>query len=185
MFGQPTIVGGRVFFGSQNGHVYSPSMPRPDATTGTSLRAPACALPITIARIGKRDVALFGDRRGHVYSVDAATGELVWRSPPVDGPRHRVHRCADSVRRSALRADFRRRRQRGRSTRNTNAAKAAAQSPRSMRQPARLIWKPTPSLTRAAGRTAYGTQLWGPSGVRSGRPRRSIATPDPLRRHRR
>jgi hypothetical protein len=41
---------------------------------------------ITIARIGNRDVALFGDRRGHAYSVDAATGETVWKVTVVEGP---------------------------------------------------------------------------------------------------
>lgn len=85
-FGQPTIAGGRVFVGSQNGHVYAI-----DAATGcyfwdysasTGVRA-----AITVARIGNSEVALFGDRRANVYSVDAATGKLVWRVTPDNGPR--------------------------------------------------------------------------------------------------
>jgi polyvinyl alcohol dehydrogenase (cytochrome) len=78
MFGQPTIAGGRVFVGGQNGHVYSLDMRLGcyfwDYTASTGVRG-----AISIARIGDRNVALFGDRRGHVYAVDAATGETIWK----------------------------------------------------------------------------------------------------------
>jgi polyvinyl alcohol dehydrogenase (cytochrome) len=78
MFGQPTIAGGRVFIGGQNGHVYSLDMRLGcyfwDYTASTGVRT-----AITIARIGDRNVALFGDRRGHVYAVDAVTGETIWK----------------------------------------------------------------------------------------------------------
>jgi polyvinyl alcohol dehydrogenase (cytochrome) len=86
---QPTIVGGRVFVGSQDGHVYAL-----DARSGcyywdyratTGVRA-----AITVARIDGRDVALFGDRGGRVYSVDAGTGETVWKVKPDDGPAVQV-----------------------------------------------------------------------------------------------
>jgi len=86
VFGQPTIVGGRVFVGSQNGHVYAI-----DATTGCYYwdytASTGVRTAITVARIGKSDVALFGDRRANVYSVDAATGKLLWRVTPDNGPR--------------------------------------------------------------------------------------------------
>jgi polyvinyl alcohol dehydrogenase (cytochrome) len=85
MFGQPTIAGGRVFFGTQSGHVYSL-----DALTGCyywDYQASAgVRTAITVARIGNREVALFGDRRGHAYSVDAATGKAVWKVTVVAGP---------------------------------------------------------------------------------------------------
>ena len=85
-FGQPTVAGGRVFVGSQNGHVYSIDAKSGcwywDFTASTGVRT-----AITVARIGNADVALFGDRRGNVYSVDAATGKLNWRVTPDDGPR--------------------------------------------------------------------------------------------------
>ncbi len=78
MFGQPTIAGGRVFVGSQNGHVYSLDTRSGcyhwDYTASTGVRT-----AITVAQIGDRVVALFGDRRGHAYSVDTATGETVWK----------------------------------------------------------------------------------------------------------
>ena len=85
-FGQPTVAGGRVFVGSQNGHVYSIDAKSGcwywDFTASTGVRT-----AITVARIGDADAALFGDRRGNVYSVDAATGKLNWRVTPDDGPR--------------------------------------------------------------------------------------------------
>jgi polyvinyl alcohol dehydrogenase (cytochrome) len=78
MFGQPTIAGGRVFVGGQNGHVYSLDMRAGcyywDYTAGAGVRT-----AITVARVGDRTVALFGDRRGYAYSVDAATGEAIWK----------------------------------------------------------------------------------------------------------
>ena len=77
MFGQPTIAGGRLFVGGQNGHVYSLDMQSGcyywDYTASAGVRT-----AITVARVGNRNVAVFGDRRGHAYSVDAATGETIW-----------------------------------------------------------------------------------------------------------
>ena len=85
-FGQPTVAGGRVFVGSQNGHVYSIDAKSGcyywDFTASTGVRT-----AITVARVGDAHVALFGDRRGNVYSVDAATGKLNWRVTPDDEPR--------------------------------------------------------------------------------------------------
>jgi len=85
-FGQPTVVAGRIFVGSQNGHVYAIDAASGcyywDYTASTGVRT-----AITIARVGNTNVAIFGDRRGNVYSVNAATGKLVWRVTPDDGPR--------------------------------------------------------------------------------------------------
>jgi polyvinyl alcohol dehydrogenase (cytochrome) len=88
-FGQPTVAGGRVFVGSQNGHVYSL-----DADSGCyywDYRASAgVRTAVTVAQIGDRHVALFGDRRGHVYSVDVATGNTLWKVTPDDAPNVQV-----------------------------------------------------------------------------------------------
>jgi polyvinyl alcohol dehydrogenase (cytochrome) len=85
MYGQPTIAAGRVFFGAQNGHVYSLDMHSGcyywDFPASTGVRT-----AVTVARVGKRVVALFGDRRAHVYAVDASTGTLIWRVSADDGP---------------------------------------------------------------------------------------------------
>src|SRR5262249_50274421 len=80
MFGQPTIAGGRLFFGSRNGTVYSI-----DARTGCeywTFKAPSTVRsPVTIASFGKgRFAAYFGDGQANVYAVDANTGELIWNT---------------------------------------------------------------------------------------------------------
>jgi polyvinyl alcohol dehydrogenase (cytochrome) len=86
VFGQPTVVGGRVYVGSQNGHVYAIDAASGcyywDFAASTGVRA-----AITVGRIGDVDAALFADRRGNVYAVEALTGKLIWRVTPDDGPR--------------------------------------------------------------------------------------------------
>jgi len=77
---QPTIVGGRLFFGSATGNVYSL-----DAETGcqywmfkadTRMRT-----AINVASIGGgKYAAYFGDSETNVYAVDAQTGKLLWKS---------------------------------------------------------------------------------------------------------
>ena len=88
-FGQPTVVGNRVFVGSQNGHVYSIDAQSGcyywDFAASTGVRT-----AITVARIGDRNVAFFGDRRAHVYALDAGTGETVWKVTAVDAPSVQV-----------------------------------------------------------------------------------------------
>ena len=62
-FAQPTVAGGRVFVGSQNGHVYSI-----DAESGCYYwdfaASAGVRTAIIVARLGASHVALFGDRRG-------------------------------------------------------------------------------------------------------------------------
>lgn len=80
-YSQPTIVGGRVFVGSDNGYIYSL-----DAGTGCvywSFQAKAAVrTAITLAPIkghgSVRYAAYFGDLKANVYSVDAANGSLLW-----------------------------------------------------------------------------------------------------------
>jgi len=77
---QPTVVGGRLFFGSATGAVYSL-----DARTGcqywmfkadTRMRT-----AIDVASIGRgRYAAYFGDSETNVYAVDALTGKLLWKT---------------------------------------------------------------------------------------------------------
>jgi polyvinyl alcohol dehydrogenase (cytochrome) len=85
VFGQPTIVGGRVFVGTQSGHVYALDARSGcyywDYATSAGVRA-----AVTVVRIGDRDVALFGDRRGHVYAVDAISGRMIWKVTPNSDP---------------------------------------------------------------------------------------------------
>lgn len=79
-YSQPSVVGGRVFVGSDTGFVYSL-----DAATGCiywSFRANAGVR--TAPTVGPGVTAgtyllYFGDIRANVYAINAATGALVWR----------------------------------------------------------------------------------------------------------
>jgi polyvinyl alcohol dehydrogenase (cytochrome) len=86
--GSPTVVGGRIFIASANRKIYSL-----DARTGCqywSFDAEAGArAAITIAEVDHRQMAFFGDQRGNAYSLDASTGELIWKLK-VDDPRSKV-----------------------------------------------------------------------------------------------
>lgn len=86
-FGQPSIVDGRVFVGSDIGYVYSLS-----AETGclywsyhaqATVRTAPSVGPIT--RHGANKYAVyFGDFRGNVYALDAATGQPLWIKNIID-----------------------------------------------------------------------------------------------------
>jgi polyvinyl alcohol dehydrogenase (cytochrome) len=79
--GQPTIVAGRVFVGTDIGYVYSL-----DAATGcvywsfqakASVRNAISIGPVTGHEPAKY-AAYFGDGKANVYAVDASSGELLW-----------------------------------------------------------------------------------------------------------
>lgn len=81
MYGQPTVVGGRVFIGGDNAYVYSLN-----AETGcvywsyhakSGVRTAPKVAAIT-GHPGAKFAAYFGDMRGNVYAVDARTGKLLW-----------------------------------------------------------------------------------------------------------
>jgi len=90
---QPTIVGGRVFVGSQSGNVYALN-----AATGCihwffQTAAPVRAA-VSIGRIttksGMKYAAFIGDRAANMYAVDAATGKLLWKTRVDNFPIARV-----------------------------------------------------------------------------------------------
>ena len=80
-WGQPTVMGGRIFVPSANRFVYSL-----DAASGCQYwtfesEAPA-RTAIFVAQLPgepKRYAAFFGDQKANAYAVDAATGELLWK----------------------------------------------------------------------------------------------------------
>ncbi len=81
VYGQPTMVAGRVFVGVDTGFVYSL-----DAATGCvywSFQAEAGVRnAVTVGPIGgarPATAAYFGDVRGNVYAVNAATGAPLWK----------------------------------------------------------------------------------------------------------
>jgi len=83
---QPTVVGGRVYFGTATGSVYSL-----DARTGcqywmfkadTRMRT-----ALNIVNLGgSRYAAYFGDAETNVYAVDAENGKLIWKTKLDDHP---------------------------------------------------------------------------------------------------
>ncbi len=80
--GQPTIAGGRLFFGSSIGKVYSV-----DAASGCVQWVFDAGAPvrtaITIGMLGGRWAAYFGDTGtsgAHVFAVDATSGQLIWKA---------------------------------------------------------------------------------------------------------
>ena len=82
-FGQPAIVGGRVFVGSDIGYVYSL-----DAATGClywAYRADAgvrTAMTVGSIRVKghSREAVFFGDLKAKAYAIDAHSGAVIWKS---------------------------------------------------------------------------------------------------------
>jgi polyvinyl alcohol dehydrogenase (cytochrome) len=78
-FGQPTVVGGRVFVGSANKKVYSL-----DADTGCTYWSFESEFPvrtaITVGPNGKGSALYFADIHATAYAVDAQTGTLLWKT---------------------------------------------------------------------------------------------------------
>ncbi len=93
VYGQPSVVGGRVLLGLDTGYVYAI-----DAATGCvhwSYAAEAgVRSAITVGRIGSRRsaryAAFFGDIRGRVYALDVVTGALLWTVSADDHPTARI-----------------------------------------------------------------------------------------------
>jgi polyvinyl alcohol dehydrogenase (cytochrome) len=168
-YGNPAVAGGRVFFGSQGGIVYSL-----DAETGCVhwyLEAGASVRSgITVAEIetptGPRQVAFFGDLDGNASAVDAGTGEPIWKTEVDDFPVARVTGTpalhdgklivpvASGEEGTGANADYPCCRFRG-----SVVALDAATGER--------LWKTytVARPPRPTAKNAIGVQLWGPSGA--------------------
>lgn len=167
-YSPPTISGGRLFLGSLGGGVYSL-----DAATGcvywfldvgASVRS-----PMTLATIatddGPREAVFFGDGTANAYAVDAANGEIIWRTEVDDFPVANISGSTvyfdgkvfvgvgSGEEGAAASPDYECCRFRG-----SLAALDAATG--------RILWKTfTVEEPARRGRNAVGTQLWGPSGA--------------------
>lgn len=78
IYGQPTVVGGRVYVTSASGRIYSL-----DAKTGCTnwtfdAKAPS-RTAISVTQIGKNTAAIFGDDSATVYALNATTGKVLWK----------------------------------------------------------------------------------------------------------
>ena len=86
-FGQPTVVAGRVFVGSEDGTVYGL-----DAQSGCiywTYKAPS-TVKTAVSVSPDRRTAYFGDTSANVYAVDASTGSLLWKANVDSHPAARI-----------------------------------------------------------------------------------------------
>jgi polyvinyl alcohol dehydrogenase (cytochrome) len=88
-YGQPTVTGGRVYVGSDNGFVYAL-----DAASGcvywSFQSSGGVRTAISVGKAGSKYAAYFGDVKANVYAVDAETGALLWRKSAESHPLARV-----------------------------------------------------------------------------------------------
>jgi polyvinyl alcohol dehydrogenase (cytochrome) len=92
-YGQPTVAGGRIFVGSENGFLYAL-----DAATGCvhwSFEAEAgIRTAVSVGQIeaagGRRIAIYFGDVKANVYALDAETGEALWTRHADTHPMARI-----------------------------------------------------------------------------------------------
>ena len=78
-YAQPTLVGGRLFLGSQRGIVYA--LDSKTGCTHWSFEAQSSVRSaMTVARLNDgRHVVFFGDYNANVYALDANTGAKIWQ----------------------------------------------------------------------------------------------------------
>jgi polyvinyl alcohol dehydrogenase (cytochrome) len=86
---QPTIFGGRLFVGSQQGKVYSL-----DAKSGCTHwvfdAAKGVRSSVVVGQSDGHWAAYFGDEGANVYSIDALTGKVLWTTKVDDHPVARI-----------------------------------------------------------------------------------------------
>ncbi|MBV8844589.1 MAG: PQQ-binding-like beta-propeller repeat protein [Bryobacterales bacterium] len=82
-FGTPTVLEGKVFVGAADGSVYSL-----DARTGCTFWTYHALGGVRVAPVIGSDgrYAYFGDLKGNVYGINAATGGLVWKTRADEHP---------------------------------------------------------------------------------------------------
>ncbi len=90
VYGQPSVVAGRVFVAADTGYVYSL-----DAATGcvhwSFLAEAGVRNAVSIAPVnGGEFAAFFGDQKGNVYAVNARTGVQIWTAQVEDHPLTRL-----------------------------------------------------------------------------------------------
>lgn len=169
VYGQPTVVGGRIFMGVDTGYVYSL-----DAATGcvywsfqaqSGVRTAISLGPMKVP--GQSGYAIyFGDLRANVYALNAGTGELLWKIQ-VDEHPLAVITGAPLLYQERLYVPV------------SSREEAAGPSPNypccSFRgsmlaldvSTGRQIWKtyPITEAPKPLKKNSKGTQLWGPAGA--------------------
>jgi len=167
-YSQPTIIGNRVFVGSENGKVFA--LDAASGCTQWSFQADAgVRTAIILGRImgeTSAHAAYFGDQGGEVYALDAANGRLLWKTHADSHPLakitgalqlygDRVYVPVSSLEEvAALNPGYECCRFRG-SVLALDASTGA------------VDWKTylIPDLPHPTRKSTAGTQLWGPSGA--------------------
>ena len=92
MYGQPTIVDGKIFIASDAGYLYSLDAKSGcvhwSYTMGIGARSAPTVGPLTPG--SKRYAVFIGDIRGNVYAVDASTGAQIWKKSVDAQPLSRI-----------------------------------------------------------------------------------------------
>jgi polyvinyl alcohol dehydrogenase (cytochrome) len=91
-WGQPTVAGGRLFVGSQNGTVYSLDA-RSGCIAWTFEAHGSVRASVSVGGAARRPrvyVAYFADQKGYAYAVNASTGRLIWSRRVDDHPLVRL-----------------------------------------------------------------------------------------------
>ncbi|MGH9572259.1 MAG: PQQ-binding-like beta-propeller repeat protein [Candidatus Acidiferrales bacterium] len=92
VYGQPTIVDGKVYVTSDAGYLYSldanSGCVHWSYSVGIGVRSAPIVGPVTPG--SKRYAVFFGDIRGNVYAVDANNGKLIWKDRVDAQPLSRV-----------------------------------------------------------------------------------------------
>lgn len=86
-YGQPSVFGGRIYAGSEDGTVYSL-----DAKTGCvywMFKAPFTVKTAVSSGFGGR-IVYFGDVGGNVYATNASSGKLIWKAHVDSHPAARI-----------------------------------------------------------------------------------------------
>ena len=78
VYGQPSVVDGRVYVGADSGYVYALDQRTGCVRWGFQAQAGVRNAVTVGALDARRRAAYFGDLKGNVYAVDVATGAQVW-----------------------------------------------------------------------------------------------------------
>ena len=102
-YGNPAIVAGRVFVGSDNGTVYAL-----DAATGcthwTFKADGGVRTAPSVGLVGRKYAVYIGDLKANLFALDAETGAVHLEEEPRHAPLRAHHRRAGARRRQDLRA---------------------------------------------------------------------------------
>jgi len=168
-YAQPTVAGGRVFVGAQNGTVYSL-----DAKTGctywtfrtqSAVRAATMLGPRRTASGDREHTLYVADQSAHVYALDARTGDLLWAHKVDENPGARIT-GAPTLHENRLYVPV------------ASSEEADARNPAYpcckfrgslvvLDINGNTVWKTftLPENAKPLGKTSAGTERWGPSGA--------------------